>query len=327
MNGQPEQGAWYFEYSAANAGYPVEGHFRLQNYWPAHAKVHIDIPAKGLSAGKGLSFDDSLTSDWNTGPRNVSTVDDSTHRMTVTSDGHTYGTFPVSLGASNTPTARGIKVIMEKGRSICMRGPGYYECGVKYTQRLTYGGEYLHSAPWNISHINSGVDSSNGCTNLLPTDAQRLYGFLNIGDVVIYPNANGPAMSLGAGYGDWNVDWIDLEDRRSRPHRLIRTPLPPPVTSFVALWSSTGATYAVPSSAMPRLVTSPARSAAADGLRQQVDGRRGVLDADQHLLLGAQRQAQGRAGAHREAGVARPCRPRSMPKHCGHVNAVGRRPR
>ena len=207
MNGQPQQGAWYFEYSAAHPGYPVEGHFRLQNYWPAHAKVHIDIPAKGLSAGKGLSFDDSLTSDWNTGPRNVSTVDDSTHRMTVTSDGHTYGTFPVSLGASNTPTARGIKVIMEKGVSICMRGPGYYECGVKYTQRLTYGGEYLHSAPWNISHINSGVDSSNGCTNLLPADAQRLYGFLNIGDVVIYPNANGPAMSLGSGYGDWNVDW------------------------------------------------------------------------------------------------------------------------
>ncbi len=207
VNGQPEQGAWYFEYSAAHAGYPVEGHFRLQNYWPAHAKIHIEIPAKGLSAGSGYSFNDSLTSDWNTGPRNVSTVDDSTHRMTVTSDGHTYGTFPVSLGASNTPTARGIKVIMEKGASICMRGPGYYECGVKYTQRLTYGGEYLHSAPWNISHINGGVDSSNGCTNLLPSDAQRLYGFLNIGDVVIYPNANGPAMSLGSGYGDWNVDW------------------------------------------------------------------------------------------------------------------------
>jgi lipoprotein-anchoring transpeptidase ErfK/SrfK len=98
-------------------------------------------------------------------------------------------------------------VIMEKGRSICMRGPGYYECGVKYTQRLTYGGEYLHSAPWNVSNINNGRDSSNGCTNLLPADAQKLYGFLGVGDVVIYPNANGPAMTLGAGYGDWNLNW------------------------------------------------------------------------------------------------------------------------
>jgi lipoprotein-anchoring transpeptidase ErfK/SrfK len=98
-------------------------------------------------------------------------------------------------------------VIMEKGRSICMRGPGYYECGIKYTQRLTYGGEYLHSAPWNVSNISSGRDSSNGCTNLLPADAQKLYGFLGVGDVVRYPNADGPVMSLGSGYGDWNVPW------------------------------------------------------------------------------------------------------------------------
>ena len=56
-----------------------------------------------------------------------------------------------------------------------MRGPGYDERGIKYTQRLTYSGEYLHAAPWNIANIEHGVDSSNGCTNLLPTDAQQLY--------------------------------------------------------------------------------------------------------------------------------------------------------
>jgi hypothetical protein len=96
---------------------------------------------------------------------------------------------------------------MEKCRSICMSGPGYRECGIKYTQRLTYGGEYLHSAPWNIANIDKGRDSSNGCTNLTPADAKKLYGFLGIGDVVDYPNADGPAMTLGAGYGDWDVSW------------------------------------------------------------------------------------------------------------------------
>ena len=205
VNGKAAKGAWYFEYSSANKGYPIEGHFRLENYWPAHSKIHIGIPAKGLSAGTGLSYDDSLTLDFSTHDRIISTVDDSSHRMTVVDDGKQYGTFPVSLGASDTPTARGIKVIMEKGRSICMSGPGYNECGVKFTQRLTYGGEYLHAAPWN-HHIGQ-VDSSNGCTNLEPADAQKLYGFLSIGDVVIYPNANGPAMTLGAGYGDWNLSW------------------------------------------------------------------------------------------------------------------------
>jgi lipoprotein-anchoring transpeptidase ErfK/SrfK len=207
VDGQPLKGAWFFEYSSYYKGYPIEAHWRPQAYWPAHAKVHVDIPTKGLSAGTGLAYDDSLTLDFSTGARNISVVNDATHKLTVTSDGKTYGTFPVSLGARKTPTAHGIKVIMEKGRSICMSGPGYHECGVKYTQRLTYGGEYLHSAPWNISNINNGVDSSNGCTNLMPKDAQKLYGFLNVGDVVEYPNANGPAMQLGSGYGDWNVNW------------------------------------------------------------------------------------------------------------------------
>ena len=116
-------------------------------------------------------------------------------------NGKKEGTYPVSLGASNTPTRRGTKVIMEKGLSICMSGPGYDECDIKYTQRLTYDGEYLHSAPWNCTGSSGctgpqnnigSADSSNGCTNLLPDDAEKLYGLLRIGDVVTYPNANGP---------------------------------------------------------------------------------------------------------------------------------------
>jgi lipoprotein-anchoring transpeptidase ErfK/SrfK len=206
VNDAPATGAWFFEYSDPASGHVMEAHFRLAHYWPAHARIHIDLPVKGLSAGRGLAFNNSLTLDFTTGAAHIATVDDASHTMSVVSDGRPYGTFPVSLGATNTPTARGTKVIMEKGASICMRGPGYYECGVKFTQRLTYGGEYLHSAPWNLGNIGR-FDSSNGCTNLRPADAQRLYNFLGVGDVVIYPNANGPRMQLGQGYGDWNVPW------------------------------------------------------------------------------------------------------------------------
>jgi lipoprotein-anchoring transpeptidase ErfK/SrfK len=205
VNGAPAQGWWYFETSAAFKGYPIEGHLRLDNFWPAHATIHVAMPIKGLAAGTGLAYDDSLTLDFATGPADIATVDDASHTLHLTMDGVDKGTYPVSLGASNTRTRSGTKIIMEKGASICMRGPGYYECGVKYTQRLTYDGEYLHSAPWNVHNITSGVDSSNGCTNLLPADAQKLYGLLEIGDVVQYPNANGGKMQLGQGYGDWNV--------------------------------------------------------------------------------------------------------------------------
>jgi lipoprotein-anchoring transpeptidase ErfK/SrfK len=209
VNGQPINGAWYFEYSDAQKGYPIEGHWRPQNFWPAHSRVHVDIPAKGLSAGNGMAFNDSLTLDFTIGPKNISLVNDATHTITVTSDGQHKWTFPVSLGATSTPTRHGIKVIMEKVPTVCMHDIAgtYYECGIKLDQRLTYDGEYLHSAPWNVYNIEHGIDSSNGCTNLLPADAQTLYNFLEIGDVVEYPNANGPAMAMGAGYGDWNVSW------------------------------------------------------------------------------------------------------------------------
>jgi lipoprotein-anchoring transpeptidase ErfK/SrfK len=207
VNGKPAIGSWYFEFKSGLAGKPIEADWRPEAYWPGHAQVHMSLPVKGVSAGTGLAFDDSLTLDFATGPSNIVTVDDASHKLTVMSDGTQWGQFPVSLGATDTPTAHGVKVIMEKGASICMHGPGYNICGVKYTQRLTYGGEYLHAAPWNVKNIMAGKDSSNGCTNLLAADALKLFNFLEIGDVVNYPNANGPHMGLGDGYGDWNVPW------------------------------------------------------------------------------------------------------------------------
>ncbi len=207
VNGAPVRGAWYFEPKSGLPGKPVEADYRLQNYWPGHASIRMNLPVKGLSAGKGLAFNNSLTLAFATGPANLLTVDDATHTVSVKSDGRAWGRFKTSLGATDTPTKRGIKVVMEQGASICMHGPGYSECGVKFTQRLTYDGEYLHAAPWNLSHIASGIDSSNGCTNLTTSDAKKLFDFLEIGDVVDYPNANGPRMSLGDGYGDWNLSW------------------------------------------------------------------------------------------------------------------------
>lgn len=206
VNGKPMPGAWYFERSPKGPG-PIEGHFRLRTYWPARAKVHVAVAARGLPAGTGLHFANDFAFDFATGPQTLATVDAARHLLTVTTDGKPIGEYPVSLGTQQTPTASGVKVIMQKGSPVCMSGPGYRECGVQYTQRLTDTGEFLHAAPWNTANIKAGVDSSNGCTNLLKGDARRLYGELQVGDPVLYPNATGPPMTMSEGYGDWDVPW------------------------------------------------------------------------------------------------------------------------
>lgn len=217
VNGQPADGAWYFEFSDPASGHVMEAHYRLKDYWPAHAQIHMDLPVQGLSGGavKGKNqdyvFDDSLTLSIATGAANILTVDNDTHEVTWVRDGKQMGTFPTSLGADNPSdrTKRGIKVIMERLPTVCMHDIAgtYYECGIKLDLRVTYDGEYLHAAPWNVYNITHGINSSNGCTNLLPADAATLYAALEIGDVVSYPNANGNRMGIGDGYGDWNVTW------------------------------------------------------------------------------------------------------------------------
>jgi lipoprotein-anchoring transpeptidase ErfK/SrfK len=167
----------------------------------------VSVPSRGLAAGRGLRFADDVTVDFATGARTLATVDAARHLLTVTIDGKPIAHYPVSLGANNTPTQSGVKVVMAKGSPVCMSGPGYHECGIKYTQRLTYSGEYLHAAPWNVANIRKGVDSSNGCTNLMPDDAARLYKTLRVGDIVQYPDARGPEMTPDTGFGDWNVPW------------------------------------------------------------------------------------------------------------------------
>jgi lipoprotein-anchoring transpeptidase ErfK/SrfK len=225
VNGQAVDAHWYFEYSTPTSGHLMEAHLRTEDYWPANAQIHVDLPVKGLSGGtpsdhplERFVFDQSLTSDWTTTDAHIVTVTNATHTLTVTDNGKQWGSFPVSLGAPQTPTLSGTKVIMDKGRDVEMKGPGYDDPHVKWTQRLTYGGEYLHAAPWNCApspalgctgpqnNIGS-ADSSNGCTNLRPADAEKLYNFLGIGDVVLFPDATGARMQLGLGYGDWNVTW------------------------------------------------------------------------------------------------------------------------
>lgn len=210
VNGQPYDGAWFFQ-NSNNRLYKVEAIFHGQNYWPPHAKIHVDMPIKGLSAGTGLAFSDNLTLDVNTGAANVSTVVG--EQMSVVSDSKLVKQMPVSLGAADTPTYSGTKVVMEKKNPqhmVSAPGEPYYALDVPWSVRVTSSGEFIHSASWNTGNIGSR-NTSHGCTNLRVADAKWYYGFAQVGDVVQYPAAGKDNMPSWDGFGWWNIRWATFK--------------------------------------------------------------------------------------------------------------------
>ncbi len=220
VDGAPAAGAWFWE-NSGRAGQVLEAHYRLQQYWPANAKITVDMPVKDLSAGPGLSYENSPTLSITTGAANISTVDCKAETMTVSTDVKPVRTLPTSCGKAGTPTFTGTKVVMQKGEDLpgtnTLRPDGAvrmisnspadpYDLIVPWSVRLTNSGEYAHSASWNGGNIGAR-STSNGCTNLNVNDAQWFYNLAQIGDVVTYTNTGGTPMGASDGYGDWNVSW------------------------------------------------------------------------------------------------------------------------
>jgi lipoprotein-anchoring transpeptidase ErfK/SrfK len=225
VNGQRADGAWFWQDSTV-PGYASEALYREKDYWPAHSTIDVNLPVQGLSAGDGLVYDDSLTLTFKVGAAHISHVDNAQHRMTVTSDDKVVQSFPISLGEADTPTYDGVKVVMAKGSvkpgihtrlpngTVEMKSdPGEspsYDIMVPWSVRITNSGEFVHAASWNGRNIGS-LNTSHGCTNLNPDDAEWFYQFSRLGDVVEYPDANpaGTVQPAWDGWGWWNVPWSE----------------------------------------------------------------------------------------------------------------------
>lgn len=95
----------------------------------------------------------------------------------------------ISTGVELTPTPRGTFTIFKKTPSRYMQGPipgitnKYYDLpGVPWNLYFTYEGAVIHGTYW---HKNFGKPSSNGCVNLEPDDAEKLYAWADVGMKVI----------------------------------------------------------------------------------------------------------------------------------------------
>jgi lipoprotein-anchoring transpeptidase ErfK/SrfK len=193
-----------------------EIHFRPKEFWPAYSKITVDVDLKGVDAGRGVWGMDNRKVRFRTGSSMISVVDVDAHTLTVYRNGKKARVIPVSTGKDGFLTRNGTKVILEKHTlkimdaqtiGISPGDPEYYRLEVPYAMRVTWSGEFVHSAPWSVGS-QGRANVSHGCVGMSPSNAIWLFNMSTVGDVV---KVVGSPRSLepGNGYTDWNVSWAD----------------------------------------------------------------------------------------------------------------------
>lgn len=184
--------------------------WRPATYWQPGTKVTITAPLTGVQTGEGkwVANDDSAS--FTVGSAMISTVDIKRHVMTVTRNGSVLKTIPISAGrpGPQTETRSGTKVIIRKEGTVVMDSasigikkgqPGYYKITTQSAMRVTWTGEYLHSAPWSVGSQGS-ANVSHGCVNMSPSNAAWMYAQSKAGDIVKFTGSSRvfqPAEGIG----------------------------------------------------------------------------------------------------------------------------------
>jgi lipoprotein-anchoring transpeptidase ErfK/SrfK len=157
---------------------PASVQFTPDTFWPAHSEIKLLAGEIPLSFGTNAAV--------------VGVADLSAHTFTVSIDGQVVREMPASMGKPNHTTPIGSFTALEKQSPVIMDSrtigiplsdPEGYKLTVYNAVRVTWGGVYVHGAPWSVaSQGNSNV--SHGCINLSPDNAAWYYDQVNIGDPI-----------------------------------------------------------------------------------------------------------------------------------------------
>ena len=206
------EGAWHW----INA---EELHWRPRALWPAGSEVSVDVDIEGVRAGAelwgGMPLNDRPLRTFSiTDKATTSVVNLAEKSLKVYQDEALIKIIPITGGKPGWETRNGTKVILEKHRDIVMDGdsvgiepgdPEYYRLDVEYALRVTWSGEFLHSAPW--SQGAQGEDLvSHGCVGMSEADAAWFFDLTTRGDIVTVTGSPRP-LEKGNGYTDWNYQW------------------------------------------------------------------------------------------------------------------------
>jgi lipoprotein-anchoring transpeptidase ErfK/SrfK len=212
----PQVGIWHWVS-------PTEVRYRPKVYWKSGTKISYRLATGGLPMGDGYYGRSDITVVASVGPAVVLTVDNTTKMMTVTKDGKLLRKIPVSLGKAKTPSSSGTMVIIEKLRktvfdTFAELGPKEgYRTDIEFAQRLTWGGEYIHAAPWSEG-VQGQTNVSHGCVNVSMANAQWLFSLTKMGDPVVV-KGTGRLLQSGNGWTDWNMSWAEYVKGSAIPYQ------------------------------------------------------------------------------------------------------------
>ncbi|THA75065.1 hypothetical protein E6R60_18695 [Streptomyces sp. A0642] len=218
----------------SSSGQQVVGHWfnsqrldlRPQDYWTGGSTVTLKLALDGVEGADGVYGVQQKTVTFKIGRNQVSTVDAKTHMMTVTQNGKTIKTIPISAGSSDNPTYNGQMVISEKFKETRMDGStvgftdddgkGEYDIkDVPHAMRLSTSGTFIHGNYWGAKSIFGSANTSHGCVGLADTKgagdpnapAAWFYNNSMIGDVVIVKNSPDRTIQPDNGLNGWNLSW------------------------------------------------------------------------------------------------------------------------
>lgn len=201
----PQPGAWSWTS-------PMQVMYRAKDYWQPGTRIEVRAALEGLPIGNGRYGDKDRFGVGNIADDRIEMiVQDSTKQMTVKKNGEVIKTIPVSLGRPSMPSSSGTTVIMDKlAKTVfdTMDDPNpanRYRTDIEYAQRLTWGGEFIHAAPWSVGD-QGRRNVSHGCINVSTANAKWLFELTHIGDPVTTigtPRKLAPAN----GFTAWNVSW------------------------------------------------------------------------------------------------------------------------
>jgi lipoprotein-anchoring transpeptidase ErfK/SrfK len=153
--------------------------FTPTGFWPAHSTISVSVGGAKTTFGTNAAV--------------VGVADIDAHTFTVSIDDQVVREMPASMGKPKHPTPIGSFTALEKQSPVVMDSrtigiplsdPEGYKLTVYDAVRVTWGGVYVHGAPWSTgSQGNANV--SHGCINLSPDNAAWYYDTVSIGDPII----------------------------------------------------------------------------------------------------------------------------------------------